>query len=969
MNIFKIPLRLLESFFARKFLVLNALIGILCFVVLPGLIVFRGIEAMTSHHISEINSTARHRLENRLDQLEFFSSNDRFAHFLLTSLCKDSDGSEKNLCSLSADIARLKKRFANAFTFVVADRQGKIIPKLSDEKNYAYLYRQAFLLIAECEKAVQQNFQPESLDNIDVRITRLRPVLGDLLRQTDLFMPLKGPRTGQSILVSGSADKFNLWYGTGRDFRLIVYVSRDFIRGNDGLVWAVDRLNRQSPDLLTGISRYPPLSENLIPQIADEQSAKVMLALAKYEDINLESAGDDDQIACSFLNQQWRGFCFFRSGGFSNVVAIRASMFSSLARILLVILFIIAVYQLKTPVSVTVKLKITAFFSYAIVLPLLVIASLSLQYIRQAEGSIINDLQKEAQQTLERIDADLAWYSKNKAADLDDFLSRQLKNRSVDQFSRNELVNFDLDLRKVADHDDAIILNASGNDFLQGISPRISMNHVLVRRIGCDTLKLLVAPDYVSSINKANVLSWEFLGDIYDLQSTITYLGVGDFEMAAYYRLLTPPSGRIDDVLFVAIFWKLSKLHRSFVENYCKTKLISTPRLKIAAFCRDSDRLFVSPDGADSRLTRFMKLSINRQNIRSSDFRLSGSRHVAIAMPGRSLKHIILAALMPADVIEQQTDKIVNKALFFAAFLCLISVATMYLLRSWIFRPLEELRTGIRAIGERAFHKRLNLVCNNELGRLMSAFNYSLETLQELEVARIVQESILPEPRMTVNRVEVVAQTLAMSGLGGDYFDMIKLDDQKLLVFIGDATGHGIPAALSMAMAKATLIHENNRSLSPENLMQQLDKLFAKLRKHGVKDYMTALCVEIDSMSGVVRIINAGHCFPILLESLTGKARLLKAARGLPAGFDAYGSSKPAEIKLAPGDSLILYTDGFIECSSPSGEPVGFDGLIKIVELAQTVDLTAHVAGIFQHLKQWSEHRQDDCTMIILRFS
>jgi sigma-B regulation protein RsbU (phosphoserine phosphatase) len=281
---------------------------------------------------------------------------------------------------------------------------------------------------------------------------------------------------------------------------------------------------------------------------------------------------------------------------------------------------------------------------------------------------------------------------------------------------------------------------------------------------------------------------------------------------------------------------------------------------------------------------------------------------------------------------------------------------------------LHELKTGIDAIAKRDFHKRLEIVCHNEFGELMTAFNHSLETLQELEVARIVQESLLPENALTSNRCQIVAKTRIMTNLGGDYYDMIPLDSNKVLLFIGDATGHGIPAALSMAMAKSILIHENHLGLTAEKLMQQVNQVFGNLRRHGSKDYMTALCIELDTTNGSGRAINAGHCYPMIFSQNTGKIRVLSEINALPPGFDAKIHYQASEFLLQPGDRLFLFTDGFVECQNSSGQQIGFDGLAEIISAADGQTADSHIANIFQRLERLSAQLQDDCTMIVLSF-
>jgi sigma-B regulation protein RsbU (phosphoserine phosphatase) len=192
-----------------------------------------------------------------------------------------------------------------------------------------------------------------------------------------------------------------------------------------------------------------------------------------------------------------------------------------------------------------------------------------------------------------------------------------------------------------------------------------------------------------------------------------------------------------------------------------------------------------------------------------------------MAMPGQKLEKMLLSALFPAELVTQKIELLKIKALLLMLLLIFLSIATVYLLQNWIFQPLQELKVGIEAFAQRNFHKRLTVSSKNELGKLMLAFNDSFETLQDLEVAKIVQESVLPDPYLSLNNLEIIAKTEVMTRLGGDYFDILPQKDEKVLIFIGDATGHGIPAALSMAMAKSVMIHESLADMDQEKLMQK----------------------------------------------------------------------------------------------------------------------------------------------------
>ncbi len=962
--------RIVEELLTQRFQLLNLMLGLLCFIVLPGLIILRGIDGIIELESAERRQKAERKLQDQLDQLELFSENDRFAHFVLRSLCTRVEKSKAASEQLRDGITSLKKSFPNAFTFIVADQNGSLIPGLSDENEFQYLYRQAFTFFKEVGAAFAEGKGPESLAGFDLRFTRIKPLLGNFLKTDHLIQPFRTIRSGKSILASGSPGRYHLWYGSANEFQLIVFVSRSFIMSDNGLRWAAELLNRKNPDVLIGFTEYPPDKTSLFPPLSEELAARAILAIAGHEQMNLspqESHKAGQNFACRFLNQKWRGFALYRGLDMTDSTTINAVVTATLLKYLFVLFFVMFVYQLKHPVTITVKLKIAAFFAYAIILPLLVIASLSTQYIGQSDAEMMNVLHKEAHHAMEKLDAHYEQFLKRRSRALAKYLTDTVEMSPEILLDKGRLKKFHDGIVSVANPGEVIITDVHKTDYLSGISRRVSRDRSPMCQAGSDVIRMIVSGNIANGADVPGLLSMMIFSEVYKSHNRISYIGVGEFEMEVFYRLLLPPDNDISRLRFVAAFWELHRLQREYVEEYCRSESSTAGNIQMAAYCRTSEELFQAPSTSKSRLIRLMNMSVNRKTSQSYQLTENGQSHIVLAMPGRRLNRLILAALLSMEPVLRQRAIILSRARVFAVFLCLLSMATMSLLRSWIFRPLEELKAGLEAIASRNFHKRINIVCQNEFGELMEAFNRSLETLQELEVARIVQESLLPETSLNHNQCRIIAQTRLMTNLGGDYYDMIPVDDRKVILFIGDATGHGIPAALSMAMAKAILIHENLHGLSDQKIMQQVNAVFGNLREQGSRDFMTAMCVELDTASGVGRLINAGHCFPMLMKMASGEIKVLSDVKGLPPGFDRDAQFNAVEFELEHGDSLIMFTDGFVEFQDGRGEQLGFPGLARLIAETSDPDLANHVAAIFAALEALSPVRQDDCTLVMVR--
>jgi serine phosphatase RsbU (regulator of sigma subunit) len=673
-----------------------------------------------------------------------------------------------------------------------------------------------------------------------------------------------------------------------------------------------------------------------------------------------------DYVACRFLNE-WRGFAFYKTRQTNQIKQKQVNLVIDFIKILLVLIFVLLVLRLVKPISLTVKLKISAFFAYAIILPLLVISSIASQYIRQSEAELAGKLQKNSQRIIESIDAEFYWYKRNLEKQLKKQLEGFFNSRQAFSLSRNKAKALLQQINTICKPSEIMLIDETKKDHLAGISPRLTLNSALLRTTGGNTAKMLTMSDYKGWLDFRNAGLPTAKG-AYSIQDRFSYLGVGELEMSAFIKVIVHAGENMRKAFFTLILWKESELNEQFIDYYIKKYLITNTQWQLAIYNRESEELFVSPFNENKSLLRLINRSIGRPLTVEPLLEVNNKSYMAVARPGKNLNKLVFSVLYPTAIIKQLTKAIWYKALLLAFFLCLLASATIYLLRSWIFVPLEQLKTGINAFANRQFNQQLEVVCSNELGNLISAFNNSLENLKELEVARIVQESILPNNVLKKGRVHVVAQTSTMTKLGGDYYDIVELDEERCLLLMGDATGHGIPAALSMAMAKAVLLHEQTGQLDQKRFMQQIHFLFKNLRKQGSKDLMTILCVELNYHTGKASLLNLGHCFPLLLKKNAAAAELLETISGLPPGFGNERKFVQVKLQLEPGDSLTLYTDGFVECCNEHSEPLGFRGLAKALAEARDEDPATHLKNLENKIAPWEKQSKDDKTIMIIKF-
>lgn len=208
--------------------------------------------------------------------------------------------------------------------------------------------------------------------------------------------------------------------------------------------------------------------------------------------------------------------------------------------------------------------------------------------------------------------------------------------------------------------------------------------------------------------------------------------------------------------------------------------------------------------------------------------------------------------------------------------------------------------------------------------------------------------------------------------VGGDFFQLLPLDDDHLGVFLGDVSGHGLEAALLMGMARKVLeirALEGPRDDPGAVLCQVNQDLFSDLDRF---TFITAFYGILEREQGVFRYGRAGHNYPLLVSPGRGTSSLMGA--GIAFGIDGgtmFGQAlQPQELQLAPGDSLILYTDGIIEATHPRRGQYGIDRLQLFLEqLPPDLDAEGIQDGILTEVETFleGEHLADDLSLIVIR--
>lgn len=233
---------------------------------------------------------------------------------------------------------------------------------------------------------------------------------------------------------------------------------------------------------------------------------------------------------------------------------------------------------------------------------------------------------------------------------------------------------------------------------------------------------------------------------------------------------------------------------------------------------------------------------------------------------------------------------------------------------------------------------------------------------RDLERARDIQTRLLPSAPLRAGAWEAGGRVVPMRQVGGDAFDAYALDDGRFTVAIGDVSGHGVPASLLMAMFQALLRAHCDGQRPLAEAIALVNQAITRTTADG--QFITAFCAEVDPHRGVLRFVNAGHNPPLLRRA--GGEILELGDSELTLGVMSDFAYTAHEVPFAPGDSILLYSDGVTEAFNRRDEMFGMtrlrDAWGRLAGRTSTETLVAIFAEVdaFRGLAE----PQDDMTLV-----
>ena len=327
-----------------------------------------------------------------------------------------------------------------------------------------------------------------------------------------------------------------------------------------------------------------------------------------------------------------------------------------------------------------------------------------------------------------------------------------------------------------------------------------------------------------------------------------------------------------------------------------------------------------------------------------------------------------------------------QKTIGLNVFIAALFVFLLYFLLVYLYeivRPFKLLLQQIKNLLTGRKYKRFYTNRTDEIGIITHFFNEVTKNLEkisgqlkegkrmlsELEVAAQIQKDILPVESPHIPGLDIVAKTRPAVELGGDNFDFITQNDNTI-IYIGDVTGHGVPAALVMTLVH-TLIHTfvEIYDNAYDIVVQTNRRLKTRIKS---TMFMTMLMLRWNNVSQKMTFVGAGHEHLLIYRAGKGQCED-RMSGGIALGMIADNSKiiKEVELPLEKNDVIILYSDGIVEARNMSGEMYGLNRLKAAVELYASQynadGIVYHIARDFSLYVQ--EHvQEDDVTLMAIRY-
>ncbi len=236
---------------------------------------------------------------------------------------------------------------------------------------------------------------------------------------------------------------------------------------------------------------------------------------------------------------------------------------------------------------------------------------------------------------------------------------------------------------------------------------------------------------------------------------------------------------------------------------------------------------------------------------------------------------------------------------------------------------------------------------------------------RELQVAADIQLSILPDELPQVDEFDFGARILPARQVGGDFYDVFHVKENRIGVLIGDVADKGVPSALFMARAHALIMAAADTGAPANEVMQLVNRHITRLQKS--TQFVTVLYGILDLNTREFNYARAGHEPPLILNP-DGSVERIPHSSGMALGLWETIALDARTITLPPGSTLLLFTDGLTDCRDPKGEPFGLERIKKTLGKLSNINAQQVCDELLDTLRNYENgsKQDDDVTLVAI---
>ena len=345
-----------------------------------------------------------------------------------------------------------------------------------------------------------------------------------------------------------------------------------------------------------------------------------------------------------------------------------------------------------------------------------------------------------------------------------------------------------------------------------------------------------------------------------------------------------------------------------------------------------------------------------------------------------------IVAVIPENeiVLQRDTSVLLSSALEINIYIALF-VVIFLLVRKLVVRNINRVNDSLSRITEGNLDEVVDVRSNTEFSALSDDINATVSTLkqyikaaatridEELVFARNIQHSAMPSvfpPYPERKDFSLYATMHTAREVGGDFYDFYLLDEDKLAFLIADVSGKGIPAAMFMMTGKTVIRDYAERGDEPAEVFRSANEKLCDGNDAGI--FITAWMGFLDTKSGLVRFVNAGHNPPILIRD--GRAAFIPMEADLMLAGMEGTAYEEQRMQMKPGDILFLYTDGVTEAANEQEEMYGEERLLEVLSASfgKGEEACRNICGTLkQDIDRFTGEatQSDDITMLCLYYA